>query len=259
VNYELGLCHALDVPTVLITQNEKDVPSDYRDHRYILYKPKEVGWRRKLKQQLQETVKAVLEESGRDPGLQWPRGAKLIRRSPELKRPPLLRPVVTAVLEKPKVPFSQGQWADFLREEIPQGAKGFKLTIDIPKILYWRAGFVLAPEDYIRGSRADIRIQTYFLFHVGRGVSGNPSDPAETFRYMAYYKEQVIKHPTQFECSDPLELDVRFAPNRCGISVSFADVRYETEVDRSYLRYVYLLAWADNIGSFRVPVRFELH
>jgi hypothetical protein len=161
-------------------------------------------------------------------------------------------------LERPTVPFSQGQDADFLREQIPRFAKGFKLGIDIPENPYWRAGFVLAPEDYIREGRSDIKIQEYFLFHVGRGGGGHPSDPDAKVRYMVYYRGQIVKHPTQFECSDRLELDVRFAGDRRSISVSFADVRYETEVDQSYFRYLYVLAWADNIRSFRVPVRLEL-
>src|ERR1035437_8981288 len=30
VNYELGLCHALGVPTIILTQNKDDVPFDLR-------------------------------------------------------------------------------------------------------------------------------------------------------------------------------------------------------------------------------------
>lgn len=258
VNYELGLCHALGVPTVLITQIEKHVPSDYRDHRYIHYKPKEAGWERKLKRQLRQTVEEALKPSGRDPDLPWPQHAKLIRRPPGLVKSSMLRTVRTAALETPRVPFSEGQNADFLGEIVPREARGFKLIINMPENPYWRVGFVLAPEDYIRDGRSDIRIHTYFLFHVGRDAGGRPSGPTETLRYMAYYKEHVVKHLTQFECSDPLELDARFAPDRRSISVSFADVRYETEVDQSYLRYLYVLAWADNIGPFRASVRLQL-
>jgi hypothetical protein len=35
VNYELGICHTLGVPTVIITQSMDDVPFDYRHRRCI--------------------------------------------------------------------------------------------------------------------------------------------------------------------------------------------------------------------------------
>lgn len=44
VNYELGICHTLGVPTILLTDKEDDVPFDYRHRRYILYKTDEAGW-----------------------------------------------------------------------------------------------------------------------------------------------------------------------------------------------------------------------
>jgi hypothetical protein len=37
VNYELGLCHALGVPTIIISQSVDDVPFDYRHRRCIIY------------------------------------------------------------------------------------------------------------------------------------------------------------------------------------------------------------------------------
>src|SRR4051794_23344712 len=37
VNYELGLCHALSVDTILITRRMKDVPFDYQHRRCIVY------------------------------------------------------------------------------------------------------------------------------------------------------------------------------------------------------------------------------
>jgi hypothetical protein len=44
VNYELGICHSLGIPTVLITEREEDVPFDYRHRRYIPYRTREAGW-----------------------------------------------------------------------------------------------------------------------------------------------------------------------------------------------------------------------
>src|SRR4051794_20160204 len=37
VNYELGMCHTLNVPTIIITQNHDDVPFDYKQRRYVPY------------------------------------------------------------------------------------------------------------------------------------------------------------------------------------------------------------------------------
>jgi chaperonin GroEL len=72
VNYELGLCHALGVPTVLITQNIEDVPFDYRHLRCIPYETKRVDWQEKLRRRISLTLKSVI--AGLDPyeDLRWP-------------------------------------------------------------------------------------------------------------------------------------------------------------------------------------------
>src|SRR6266404_2438779 len=44
VNYELGLCDALGVPTIIIAGNIKDVPFDYQHRRCILYNRQDAGW-----------------------------------------------------------------------------------------------------------------------------------------------------------------------------------------------------------------------
>src|ERR1700722_1077261 len=49
VNYELGLCHALGVPTIIITQDLGDVPFDYRHLRCIVYDTRRVNWQDRLK------------------------------------------------------------------------------------------------------------------------------------------------------------------------------------------------------------------
>lgn len=59
-NYELGLCHALGVPTVLITQNLDDVPFDSRHRRCIVYNTKRVDWQDQLRKDITLTLKAVL-------------------------------------------------------------------------------------------------------------------------------------------------------------------------------------------------------
>lgn len=72
VNYELGICHALGVPTVIITQDLADVPFDYQHRRCIKYDTKEVDWQRKLRKSISATLKKVI--SGEDISLElnWP-------------------------------------------------------------------------------------------------------------------------------------------------------------------------------------------
>jgi hypothetical protein len=60
VNYELGICHTLGVPTVLITQDLGDVPFDYRHIRCIVYDTKRVNWEEKLRSKITGTLKAIL-------------------------------------------------------------------------------------------------------------------------------------------------------------------------------------------------------
>ncbi len=71
VNYELGLCHSLGVPTIIITKNFDDVPFDYRHRRCIGYKTDEAGWDGKLRSKLTSTIKAVLS-AGSAGELSWP-------------------------------------------------------------------------------------------------------------------------------------------------------------------------------------------
>jgi hypothetical protein len=62
VFYELGLCHGLRVPTVLIAQSVDDIPFDLRSYRILPYSThfSEVG---KLKQMLQEVGEGFLSDS----------------------------------------------------------------------------------------------------------------------------------------------------------------------------------------------------
>jgi hypothetical protein len=60
VNYELGLCHCLGIPTILITKRDDDVPFDYRHFRYIRYETEQAGWEARLKESLHKTIDAEL-------------------------------------------------------------------------------------------------------------------------------------------------------------------------------------------------------
>jgi len=72
VNYELGICHTLGIPTVLITEKAEDVPFDYRHLRYISYKPREAGWEQKLKDDITKTLRENLSRSDAEEDLSWP-------------------------------------------------------------------------------------------------------------------------------------------------------------------------------------------
>jgi chaperonin GroEL len=72
VNYELGMCHALGVPTILVTEKSDDVPFDYRHRRYVRYTPREAGWEQKLLEDLRNTIRTVLSSPSMDEELSWP-------------------------------------------------------------------------------------------------------------------------------------------------------------------------------------------
>jgi chaperonin GroEL len=72
VNYELGLCHALGVPTILITQEIEDVPFDYRHRRCIVYDTEQATWVDKLSAALVSTIGAVLSDGKGEHELEWP-------------------------------------------------------------------------------------------------------------------------------------------------------------------------------------------
>jgi hypothetical protein len=72
VNYELGLCHALGIPTIIITRNIDDVPFDYRHRRCIPYKVEEAGWEDKLRTDLTNTIRAVITDKTDADELNWP-------------------------------------------------------------------------------------------------------------------------------------------------------------------------------------------
>ena len=151
VNYELGICHALGVPTVIITQSRMHVPFDYRYRRYILYQPKKIGWKKRLRCDLLNHINAALDDSNRDRLLVWPDDAMLARRATGRS----LQRAYSTTLDFPRVPFKHGQRADFIRQVLPSRSNGLDLKITVPKETYWRAGFALAPDDYIHEGRSD--------------------------------------------------------------------------------------------------------
>ena len=72
VNYELGLCHAIGVPTILIADKIEDVPFDYRHRRCILYDSKKIEWENRLQKVLKKTIEAAMFEKERDLPLPMP-------------------------------------------------------------------------------------------------------------------------------------------------------------------------------------------
>ena len=186
---------------------------------------------------------------------------RLLRVSPyvgpfDAKVTRLKAPSRSFLLHVPRVPFKHGQDADFIKEQIPHGSGGFRLKITVPQETYWRCGFVLAPEDYIREGRADVTIMQYFLFHVARGMHPNPKQPTGLSFWV--YRQDLREGPQPFDSEGPIEVDVAFGTGDGHVAIGFGDKRYETDLDPSYLRYLYILAWADMYPPFRVPVELTL-
>jgi hypothetical protein len=82
VNYELGLCHALGVPTVLLTKRIEDVPFDYRHRRCIVYDTNIAGWEAKLRTDLRHTIESVFVSHEPSSDLKWPYDTSAVGRLP---------------------------------------------------------------------------------------------------------------------------------------------------------------------------------
>lgn len=82
VNYELGLCHCLGVPTILVTKKEEDVPFDYRHHRYIRYDTDLAGWESRFTQSLRKTIDVELATSEPTEQLPWPYNTYFLKNHP---------------------------------------------------------------------------------------------------------------------------------------------------------------------------------
>ncbi len=61
VSYELGMAHAAHKPVIIITQDLKDVPFDYRHLRIITYDPKNYGWEASFRSSVENTINEVLK------------------------------------------------------------------------------------------------------------------------------------------------------------------------------------------------------
>lgn len=72
VNYELGICHSLGVPTILLTQTLDDVPFDYQHRRCIVYDTRSVGWDDKLREDIRKTIETVIQGKEAEEELSWP-------------------------------------------------------------------------------------------------------------------------------------------------------------------------------------------
>ena len=79
VNYELGLCHALGVPTILITQSMDDVPFDYKQLRCIVYDTRDGKWQEKLKVAIIKTLEALFSGRPSADHLRWPYDTSMLR------------------------------------------------------------------------------------------------------------------------------------------------------------------------------------
>ena len=59
VNYELGICHALHKPTIIISQNRDDVPFDYQHRQSHIYDMDVEGWEKILENQVMNTYNSL--------------------------------------------------------------------------------------------------------------------------------------------------------------------------------------------------------
>jgi len=79
VNYELGLCDALGVPTIIIAGNVNDIPFDYKHRRCIIYDTKNPGWDDKLRDDLANTIRVALSEGANEDELTWPYDTSIVK------------------------------------------------------------------------------------------------------------------------------------------------------------------------------------
>lgn len=164
------------------------------------------------------------------------------------------------VLEQSKVPFSAGQGADFVLID-SSSSTGFTLEIEIPEgAPYWRAGFVLAPEPYIKEGDAFRSIAEYFLFHVGRGNWDDPEHMEEKFLWLACLRGLRCRDLVMFSWDERnLVIDVNFDRGvESRAALEFANRKEQFVIDSNYFRHLYLLAWADGLSPFSVKMRLQL-
>ena len=168
--------------------------------------------------------------------------------------PPTSAPkTLEKILQVPRV-FNSAQRADFFKVD-NINLTGFNLSITVPPETYWRCGFVLAPEDYIREGRDDISITRYLLFHVFQGDPRAPKQP--TGLGFQVYKQDGSSGPQPFSSESPVQVSVTLGADG-HVAIHLGDVKYETSLHPRYLRYLYVLAWADQFGPFRVPIELTL-
>ena len=162
---------------------------------------------------------------------------------------PAAGPTTATVLQVPRVPFIGGQNADFVKVET-SGLNGFNLKITVPRETYWRCGFVLAPEDYVRDGRSDVTISQYFLFHVGRGDANSRKEVTE-LHYQVYRQDHSLEYGS-FHSGVTIDVHVTFRDRHVDIAVG--DKRCAADLEPSYLRHLYVLSWADAFPPVRVPI-----
>lgn len=164
---------------------------------------------------------------------------------------------VSLVLGAPKVPFKHGQNADFFRKKLLKTTGGFVMRITLPTQTYWRCGFVLSPDDYIRENRRDIDITQRFLFHIGQGLPTTP--PVATGLTCQFYSINKGETPIPLDSTSPVEIRVRFNRRSRRVSIDVGGEHHVRTLAPSYLRFLYILAWADHLPACRIPVDLELH
>lgn len=112
VFYEIGLSHAIGKPTIIITRDEDDVPSDLKALKFLYYDINDPHWGENLKKALQSLIEKIQEEEGllsylEDiaplEGLSYPKEPE-VKVPPSVPSPPQL--VLTGVWKGTWIKFS---------------------------------------------------------------------------------------------------------------------------------------------------------
>ena len=160
-------------------------------------------------------------------------------------------------LRMPRVPFRHGRNADFEKFIIPAKARGFTMEVTPPQQPYWRCGFVLAPEEYIRDGRTDVTISQYFLFHIGQGHIG-PSGRFDAslptgLHFRTYYRDRGDQE-RPFDSGSLVRIHVGIDRSDENITVAFDGQKVCAILPPTYFRHLYILAWADTEPACQVTV-----
>lgn len=69
--------------------------------------------------------------------------------------------------------------------------------------------------------------------------------------YRAYCHSRTVAYDGFRPEGPVVSLGVTFGANRSQLTVKFGDEHHPIDLDPMYFRFLYILAWADQVGPFR--------